>query len=72
MSYGGEEYIALLNTFSSHIAMDASKRAYLYREIRERIDRACRPANPASLARDRSHRTSFRRMMHGPLPILRP
>ena len=32
-----EEYIALLNTFSGHIAMDADKRAHLYREIRQRI-----------------------------------
>jgi hypothetical protein len=39
VSYGAEEYIALLNTFSSHIAMDAGKRACLYREIRDRINR---------------------------------
>ena len=37
-SYGAEEYIALLNTFSGHIAMDESKREHLYREIRRRID----------------------------------
>lgn len=36
-SYTAEEYIALLNTFSGHIAMDASKREHLYREIRRRI-----------------------------------
>jgi hypothetical protein len=35
--YTAEGYIALLNTFSGHIAMDPSKRAYLYRAIRERI-----------------------------------
>jgi SAM-dependent methyltransferase len=37
--YTGEEYIALLNTFSGHIAMEAAKREHLYREIRERIGR---------------------------------
>jgi SAM-dependent methyltransferase len=35
--YNADEYIALLNTFSGHIAMDAAKRDYLYREIRRRI-----------------------------------
>ncbi len=35
--YTADEYIALLNTFSGHIAMDADKRAHLYREIRQRI-----------------------------------
>jgi SAM-dependent methyltransferase len=38
-SYRAEQYIGLLDTFSSHIAMDTEKRAYLYREIRERINR---------------------------------
>jgi len=37
--YTAEEYIALLNTFSGHIAMDAAKREQLYREIRHRISR---------------------------------
>jgi len=37
--YTAEEYIALLNTFSGHIAMDAAKREQLYREIRRRISR---------------------------------
>lgn len=37
LSYTAEEYIALLNTFSGHIAMDAAKREHLYREIRRRI-----------------------------------
>jgi SAM-dependent methyltransferase len=36
-SYTAEDYIALLNTFSGHIAMDAAKREHLYREIRQRI-----------------------------------
>jgi SAM-dependent methyltransferase len=35
--YTADEYIALLNTFSGHIAMDADKREYLYREIRQRL-----------------------------------
>jgi hypothetical protein len=35
--YAAEEYIALLNTFSGHIAMEAAKRDHLYREIRTRI-----------------------------------
>ena len=37
--YTAEEYIALLNTFSGHIAMEATKREHLYREIRRRIGR---------------------------------
>jgi SAM-dependent methyltransferase len=37
--YTAEEYIALLNTFSGHIAMEAPKRDYLYREIRRRLGR---------------------------------
>jgi SAM-dependent methyltransferase len=36
--YTADEYIALLSTFSGHIAMDPAKREYLYREIRERIE----------------------------------
>ena len=35
--YTADEYIALLNTFSGHIAMEEAKRNYLYREIRERV-----------------------------------
>jgi SAM-dependent methyltransferase len=35
--YTADEYVALLNTFSGHIAMEETKRARLYREIRERI-----------------------------------
>jgi SAM-dependent methyltransferase len=35
--YTAHEYIALLNTFSGHMAMDDEKRDYLYREIRKRI-----------------------------------
>lgn len=38
-TYSAEEYIALLNTFSGHIAMDDRKREQLYREIRRRISR---------------------------------
>jgi len=37
--YTAEQYIALLNTFSGHIAMEAAKRERLYREIRRRIAR---------------------------------
>lgn len=37
--YTAEEYIALLDTFSGHIAMPARKRERLDREIRERIAR---------------------------------
>lgn len=36
-SYTAEAYLALLQTFSGHIAMDPSRRAYLYREIRRRL-----------------------------------
>jgi len=35
--YTAHEYIALLDTFSGHIAMDAGKREHLDREIRRRI-----------------------------------
>jgi SAM-dependent methyltransferase len=38
-SFTAEEYVALLNTFSGHIAMEAAKRERLYREIRRRIAR---------------------------------
>jgi SAM-dependent methyltransferase len=37
--YTADEYIALLDTFSGHLAMEASKREHLYREIRDRIER---------------------------------
>src|SRR5207249_5034220 len=36
--YTAEEYIALLNTFSGHIALDPDKREYLYRHVRDRIN----------------------------------
>jgi SAM-dependent methyltransferase len=36
--YSTDEYLALLDTFSGHIAMDPERRDRLYREIRERID----------------------------------
>ncbi|HYY73363.1 MAG TPA: class I SAM-dependent methyltransferase [Solirubrobacterales bacterium] len=38
-SYTAEGYLALLNTFSGHIAMDPSGRAHLYAEIRRRLGR---------------------------------
>ena len=37
--YSADQYIALLETFSGHIAMEQAKRDHLYREIRERIGR---------------------------------
>jgi SAM-dependent methyltransferase len=37
--YTADQYVALLNTFSGHIAMEERKRAHLYREIRGRINR---------------------------------
>ncbi|MEV0405525.1 methyltransferase domain-containing protein [Actinoallomurus sp. NPDC050550] len=39
--YTVEQYIALLNTFSGHIAMEPATRDHLYREIRRRL--AARP-----------------------------
>lgn len=39
LRYAADEYIALLSTFSGHIAMDAGKREHLYREIRQQIAR---------------------------------
>ncbi|MDQ2847852.1 MAG: methyltransferase domain-containing protein [Actinomycetota bacterium] len=41
ISYPADEYIALLDTFSGHIAMPAPKREQLYTEIRHRL--ATRP-----------------------------
>jgi SAM-dependent methyltransferase len=38
-TYTADEYIALLDTFSGHIAMEDAKRAKLYREIRARLAR---------------------------------
>lgn len=35
--YTADEYVALLDTFSGHIAMDREKREYLYAEIRRRL-----------------------------------
>jgi SAM-dependent methyltransferase len=37
LRYTVEEYLALLDTFSGHIAMGDAKRAYLYGEIRRRL-----------------------------------
>jgi hypothetical protein len=37
ISYGAEDYIRLLDTFSGHIAMDTWKRDRLYSEIRRRL-----------------------------------
>jgi SAM-dependent methyltransferase len=41
--YSAQEYIDLLDTFSGHISMKPEKRAYLYRQIRERIDARADP-----------------------------
>jgi SAM-dependent methyltransferase len=41
--YAAEEYIALLNSVSGHISMDADKREHLYAEIRQRIGRRADP-----------------------------
>jgi SAM-dependent methyltransferase len=41
--YTAEEYIALLDTFSGHIAMETAKRDRLYQEIRDRIGRRTEP-----------------------------
>ena len=38
-SYTPDEYIALLGTFSGHIAMEAASRDHLYAEIHRRLDR---------------------------------
>jgi SAM-dependent methyltransferase len=38
-AYTADEYLALLDSFSGHISMEARKRERLYREIRERIAR---------------------------------
>ncbi|WP_040422989.1 class I SAM-dependent methyltransferase [Actinopolymorpha alba] len=35
--YTADSYLALLNTFSGHIAMEPAKREYLYAEIRRRL-----------------------------------
>ena len=43
VDYDAESYIALLDTFSGHIAMEASKREHLYAEIRRLI--GARPMN---------------------------
>ncbi len=37
-SYTAEEYIALLRTFSGHIALEAAQRDRLFQEVRRRID----------------------------------
>lgn len=37
LRYTADEYIALLNTFSGHIAMEPANRDYLYGEIRRRL-----------------------------------
>ena len=36
-SYTADEYVALLDTFSGHIAMDDAKREHLYGEVRRRL-----------------------------------
>jgi SAM-dependent methyltransferase len=35
--YTADDYVALLDTFSGHIAMETAEREHLYREIRQRI-----------------------------------
>jgi len=42
--YSAEEYIALLDTFSGHIAMEKTKRERLYGQIRHRIGRRTPPS----------------------------
>lgn len=42
--YSPEQYIALLDTFSGHIAMERPKRERLYGEIRQRIGRRTPPS----------------------------
>ncbi|MEW9527746.1 trans-aconitate 2-methyltransferase [Microbispora sp. NPDC049125] len=37
LRYTADEYIALLDTFSGHIAMEPAKREHLYQEIRRRL-----------------------------------
>ncbi len=59
-SYTADEYIALLNTFSGHIAMDAAKREYLYGEIRQRIGLRHDRAREPSLVRNPPRRPSDR------------
>lgn len=41
--YTADEYIALLNTFSGHIAMEATRREHLYEEMRTRINQRSDP-----------------------------
>ena len=38
-TYDADSFIALLDTFSGHIAMEDAKRAHLYAEIRRRLAR---------------------------------
>ena len=59
--YTAEEYIALLDTFSGHIAMGAAKREHLYGEIRTRIERPPGCSDPASLGGDLARRAPRRR-----------
>ena len=37
LAYTADEYVALLRTFSGHIAMEPEKRGYLFSEVRRRI-----------------------------------
>lgn len=41
--YTADEYVALLETFSGHIAMDAANRDHLYAEIRRRVGERADP-----------------------------
>ena len=38
IEYDTDGYLKLIDTFSGHIAMEPAKRAYLYHDIRRRID----------------------------------
>ena len=50
-TYDADGYLALLDTFSGHIAMEDAKRAHLYAEIRRRLGRAARRPAQAALGR---------------------
>jgi SAM-dependent methyltransferase len=50
--YSAEEYIALLETFSGHISMEAVKREHLYQEDPTADRPASRSESAASLVRD--------------------
>ena len=51
VSYDADSYLALLDTFSGHIAMEPAKREHLYAEIRRRLAAATRRPPRAPLGR---------------------